>query len=303
MWISVLLAMTTMLLLAAVCTAALVAAQTRLAVHVDPRQQELESLLPQANCGGCGFASCAAYARAVHRGLAAVDRCSVGGPAVAERLAAVMGVELHENYPYRPVLHCTATRADRLRPGRYVGPPTCAAADVVGGVQGCTFGCLGLGDCVAACDYEAMEMVDGLPRIRYDNCIGCGACVRACPRHLFEQIPFKVERMLVVGCANRDPGKSVREVCRVGCIGCGLCARQRPEVISMENHLARIDYHRYTGGEDWAAVADKCPTKSLVLLGRPTPRHEQQLEDVPPVTFAGPPARRGSASQQLEWRG
>jgi electron transport complex protein RnfB len=289
--------------LALAFSAALVIANVKLAVHVDPRQQELMELLPQANCGGCGYPSCAAYAKAVHQESAPVNRCTVGGPSIAERLATVMGVELQENFPYRPVIHCSAKSSDRLKQGHYVGEASCSAANVVGGVQGCTYGCLGFGDCVAACEYNAMEMIDGLPRINYDNCVGCGGCVRACPRNLIEQIPFKVDRMLVVGCASHDPAKTVREVCRVGCIGCGLCARKQPQVFEMQDNLATIHYERYTGQEDFGPAVEKCPMESLVTFGKPSPRHQQQLAEVDEVVFAGRPVDTHCTSEDLDWRG
>ena len=226
MLVTVLASTAVMLAIAFALSLALVIANVKLAVHVDPRQAALAEALPQANCGGCGYPSCEAYAKAIHAGQVGVDRCTVGGASVAEQLADLMGVEAAVNFPFRPVIHCSARSAQRLKHGHYTGESTCAAADVVGGVQGCTFGCLGFGDCVESCEYDAMTLIDGLPRINYENCVGCGACVRACPRKIIEQIPFKVERMLVVGCANHDPGKAVRQVCQVGCIGCGVCARQ-----------------------------------------------------------------------------
>jgi ferredoxin len=222
---------------------------------------------------------------------------------VAEQLADVMGVELGESYPYRPVIHCSATNSDRLKQARYEGEPTCAAANVVGGVQGCSYGCLGFGDCVDSCEYDAMTLVDGLPRINYENCVGCGACVRACPRNLIEQIPFKVEQMLVVGCANRDPGKAVREVCKVGCIGCGLCARKEPEVFHMEQNLATIDYSNYTGREDFGPVVDKCPMESLVTFGKPRPEHLEEIADEPEMALAGRPDDPHTEAEDLHWRG
>lgn len=300
---TVVLATSVMLALASLVSVSLVIANVRLAVHVDPRQAELEALLPQANCGGCGYASCQQYARAVHTGQADVKQCTVGGPAVAEQLAQTMGVELSVNFPYRPVLHCNAKASDRLKQGHYVGEHTCAAADVVGGVQGCSYGCLGFGDCVESCEYNAMQLVDGLPVIDYDHCIGCGACVRACPRLIIEQIPFKREQMLVVACANHDPGKSVREVCRVGCIGCGVCARKQPELFQIQDNLAQLDYDHYTGEEDFHETQEKCPMESLVMFGAPLPQHLAELSDVEGVAIAGRPLHEMSSAEQLDWRG
>ncbi len=301
MLVTVLTSMAVMLAVAFALSLALVIANVKLAVYVDPRQASLAEALPQANCGGCGFASCEAYAKAIHAGEAGIDLCSVGGPSVAEQLAGVMGVDAGVNFPYRPVIHCSATSAQRLKQGHYTGEASCAAADVVGGVQGCTYGCLGFGDCVESCEYDAMTLVDGLPRINYENCVGCGACVRACPRNLIEQIPFKVDQMLVVGCANHDPGKTVREVCEVGCIGCGLCARKQPELFRIEGNLAAVNYDSYTGEEDFTEVQQKCPMESLVTFGRPLPEHEAELAGVDSVSIAERPPL--DQSEQLDWRG
>ncbi len=282
----------------------LVIANVKLAVFVDPRQAELAEALPQANCGGCGYASCAAYAKAVHQADESVSLCTVGGPPTAQQLAQIMGVDLTVNYPVRPVIHCGATDADRLQRGDYHGIPTCAAANVVGGVQGCTYGCLGFGDCVDSCEYDAMTLVDGLPRINYENCVGCGACVRACPRNLIEQIPFKVERMLVVTCASQDPGKRVREVCKVGCIGCSACSRAQPELFQMSGNLAVLDYNTYTEDQDFEAALAKCPRESLVEFGKPLPKHEEALVGVEAPAMAGrPDAEDIATTDDLDWRG
>ena len=63
-------------------------------VEEDPRKAEVRACLPGANCGGCGYAGCDAYAEQVASGKAAVDRCPVGGDAVAQKIAEAMGVEV-----------------------------------------------------------------------------------------------------------------------------------------------------------------------------------------------------------------
>lgn len=304
MFTTLLTTATVMLALAGTMSLLLTLAKFKLAVHVDPRQEEIASLLPQADCGGCGYASCATYAKAVHQGDVAIDLCTVGGPAVAKQLAEVMGVEVTVNYPFRPVIHCAATTADRLQRGRYCGEPTCAAANVVGGLQGCTYGCLGFGDCVETCEYDAMTMVNGLPQINYENCIGCGACVRVCPRNIIEQIPFKTDQMLVVACASHDPAKRVREVCKVGCIGCSLCARVQPELFHMEGELAVLDYEVYSEEEEFSAAIEKCPRESLVTFGKPHPTLRVLAAEENMIPRSNRPDRSELiTTDDLDWRG
>lgn len=302
--LSMLLSGGLMFVIAVVVCVVLVVAHARLAVAVDPRQAALADLLPQANCGGCGFPGCAEYAKALACGQAPADRCTVGGPPVTAALAEFLGISLARSAPYRPVIHCSARRSDRLGHGDYRGLPTCAGANVVGGVQGCTYGCLGFGDCVAVCDFDAIRMEEGLPVIDYECCTGCGACVRECPRKIIEQVPFKTDRILVVGCCNHDPGKAVREVCNVGCIGCSACARMMPELLHMQDHLVILDYEQMTGQEDFTAVQAKCPMKSLVMMGRPEPHHEQALENVAAVDTAHPTRRSSEVRYDTQnWRG
>lgn len=304
MWESVLLTAALMLAMAGLFIWLLALANVKLAVEIDPRQEALSDVLPGANCGGCGYASCESYAKSIVKSGAEVNLCSVGGPPVAEQLAGVMGIEFDETFPFRPVIHCRARGSDRLQRGRYTGEKTCVAANVVGGVQGCTYGCLGFGDCVTACEYDAMEMIGGLPEINYENCIGCGACVRACPRGIIEQIPFKVEQMLVVACANHDPPKRVRQVCQVGCIGCSACQRIEQELFQISGGLAAIDYDQYTGDEDFDRVLEKCPAESLVLLGKPTPDYLEELAEVEAVTRADrSPLPVRPTAEDLDWHG
>jgi RnfABCDGE-type electron transport complex B subunit len=301
---TILTATAAMLALALVFCVMLVIANVKLHVEVDPKQEQIDAILPGANCGGCGFAGCTPFAKALVEQHAPVDGCTVGGPSVAQAIADILGVEVTQSYPYRPVIHCGATAGQRKQKGNYTGEPTCAAAHTVGGVQGCTYGCLGFGDCVLSCEYDAMELVDGLPRIKYENCVGCGACVRACPREIIEQIPFKVEQMMVVACSNRDPGKSVREVCEVGCIGCSACARVMEEVFTIESNLAVIDYDKVDEETDFEPAMNKCPMKSMIFFGKPKPRYEEELEGVEAVTEAHPPPEPARPTpEDMDWRG
>lgn len=255
-------------------------AKEKLKVIEDPRIAEITEALPAANCGGCGFAGCADFAKAVVEGRAEPDGCPVGGAKTAEAVARILGVEIVKTAPYRPVIHCIAKTADKLGVVPYDGVKTCTEANIVGVTQGCTYGCLGYGDCVQACNFDALHMIEGKPVVDYDKCTGCGACVKACPRNIIEMIPFKQERMLVVACANKESARSVKQVCKVGCVGCRSCQRVLPELFDVKDNLAYLNYDNYTGEtseEDFDPVLKKCPAKMLVYFGKPKPQYAEQL--------------------------
>ena len=267
----ILLAAATMLVLAVAMSFILGWANKTFHVEIDPRVEQVIEALPGANCGGCGCVGCAEYAEAVVAGALGPDKCPVGGAEVAARVAEILGVDLEQSWPYRPVVHCGATYGDRLQRAAYRGEPTCASANLISGVQGCTYGCLGLGDCERACRFDAIHMIDGLASVDYERCTGCGACERACPRHIISMAPFKSERMVAVACSNLDFGKDVKAVCKVGCLGCKACQRVS-KVLDFADNLPRIDYDKYDAAfaADLAAAIDKCPAKRFVLVGKPS---------------------------------
>ena len=240
-------------------------------VDVDAKVEAILEALPGANCGACGFLGCAEYAEAVAKREAEVNLCIPGGVRCAQSLAEIMGVEVSETYPHRPVVHCAAREDQRLRRREYHGEPTCAAANLVAYVQACTYGCLGLGDCVRACKYDAIHVIRGLATVDYDRCIGCGACMRACPRNIITMVPFKAERMLVVACSNQDSGPDVKAVCKVGCLGCKACTRNS-NLIQMDGNLPRIDYDNYDPQVNLELVIGECPRESLLFVGKPSKR-------------------------------
>ena len=275
---AILLAGGTMALLAVSMSYILGWANKAFHVEVDPRMAAAEDILPGANCGGCGYVGCREYAEAVATGDA-VNKCTVGGSGCALALGQLMGVEVEETWPYRAVVHCTATYDQRLGRMPYDGEQTCAAANLVSGVQGCTYGCLGFGDCVVACDYDAIHMVDGVPQVDYDKCTGCAACARECPRNIITMVPFKTENMLVVGCSNKDFGKEVSAVCDIGCIGCKACERVNP-LLHIVDNLAEVDYDTYQPEEaDFTKAIEKCPKESLIFVGKPTAKDLAALAD------------------------
>ena len=244
-------------------------ARVKLRIEQDPRLEQLETALPGANCGGCGYPGCAALAQAIVEGKVPVTACPVGGLPCAEAVAKILGVTFEVTVTTRPVVHCTA-RADQRGQKPYHGVPRCSEGNLIAGIQPCAYGCLAFGDCVDACKFDALRMEDGLPVFDYGKCTSCGACVRACPRDLIELIPFKNESMLVVGCSSRDPARVVRQICPVGCLGCGACAK-KSDVFALDRNLTRIDYNKYEDVKSLKAVFEKCPAAALVIFG-PTGR-------------------------------
>ncbi len=294
----------TMLLLAVGATTVLGWANRAFHVEVDPRIDRVLAALPGANCGGCGYVGCGPYAEAVVERGEAVDKCPVGGASVAEAVAEVMGIEVAQSWPKRPAVHCRARTEQRLGRHPYTGEATCAAANFVAGVQGCTYGCLGFGDCVRSCAFDAIHIVDGVAVVDYEACTGCGACARVCPRNIISMVPFKRSRMLVVACSNLDMGKDVKNVCATGCIGCKACGRRSP-IFSFagEGDLPRIDYEAYEEADaDGVRTAiEKCPMEGLVFVGKPTSRDVAAAgdEEVPDVVMAD----FKTTADDAEWRG
>ncbi|ACN15477.1 RnfB [Desulforapulum autotrophicum HRM2] len=259
----------TMLGMAVIMSYILGWANKKFHVEVDARVEAVIETLPGANCGGCGYLGCSEYAVAIVTDNAPVNKCPVGGEACALAVGAIMGVEVGETIPHRAVVHCGATLEDRLGRTEYKGERRCAAATLVAGVQGCTFGCLGFGDCVEACKYDAIHVEDGLAVVNYDHCIGCGACVKACPRSIITMADFHEPEIPMVLCSNRDKGKDVTQVCNKGCIGCKACVKVS-ELFTMNKDLAVADHDAFRKelADNALEAVEKCPKKCIGFIGK-----------------------------------
>lgn len=255
-----------------IAAAILYVASKRFAVYEDPRIAEINEVLPQANCGGCGYPGCSGFATAC-AGAENLDDlfCPVGGQPCMEDVASIMGFEAKEATPKVAVVRCQGSCAHRPRTSQYDGAMTCAIAAVTyGGETGCTHGCLGCGDCVTACGFDAIHMnpETGLPEVDEDKCTGCGACVTACPKDIIElRNQGKKNRRVFVSCVNTDKGAKTRKACDIGCIGCGKCVKECPfDAITLENNVAYIDYEKCKLCRKCVAV---CPTHAIVEVNFP----------------------------------
>lgn len=256
-------------LLGAVAAVILYFVAQKFKVVEDARIDIVADVLPSANCGGCGFAGCRAFAEACVK-ADSLDNllCPVGGNAVMEKVANALGKAVVKADSKIAVVRCNGTCENRPRTNQYDGATSCAvAANLYGGETQCTFGCLGLGDCEVACAFDALHVNSqtGLPEVDEDKCTACGACVKACPKQIIElRKKGPKSRRIYVDCVNKDKGAVSRKACSVSCIGCGKCKTVCEfEAITVENNLAYIDYTRCRLCRKCVEV---CPTSAIVEL-------------------------------------
>lgn len=247
----------------------------KFAVVEDPRIEQVQEALPGANCGGCGFPGCSGLADALVKGAdsGSIDGlfCPVGGTEVMGQVADLLGMAVANTEPMVAVVRCNGTCEHRPRIAVYDGLMTCAAMHSTGaGETGCGFGCLGCGDCVSACQFDAIHMnpETGLPEVVDDKCTSCGACVKACPRHIIElRKKGPKNRRIYVQCVNKDKGAVARKSCQVACIGCGKCEKVcKFDAINIENNLSYIDFNKC---RLCTKCVDECPTNAIVKVNFP----------------------------------
>lgn len=242
------------------CGAALAVAARYFGVKEDPRIAEIGENLPGANCGGCGYAGCADYAKAIVEKGAAPNLCVALGAEALAKIAAVMGVKAEAKARRRALVQCQGSHSNAKRRFMYNGITDClSAASTAGGDKACAFGCLGYGSCARVCTEHAITVEDGLAKVDPARCIGCGKCVAACPRNLIALVPADAPAVLL--CKSKAKGPAVRQQCSVGCLGCTLCTKLAPGSFKMDGALAALDYGNPPA--DPAAVAAKCPGKCI----------------------------------------
>lgn len=258
----------------------------KFAVFEDPRIARVNELLPGANCGGCGFAGCNAMAEALvkesDKGSIEGISCPVGGAEVMSQVANLLGMTVANGEPQVAVIRCNGTCENRPRISQYVGLRTCAAMNACGaGETACGYGCLGCGDCVNVCQFDALHMNEetGLPEVDENKCVACGACVKACPRHIIElRKKGPKNRRVFVSCVNRDKGAIAMKACKSACIGCGKCAKEcQFEAITIEENLSYIDFTKCRLCKKCVAI---CPTKAIQAVNFPLPKNTEVKKEV-----------------------
>lgn len=255
-------------------------ASKKFQVFEDPRIDQVEEVLPKSNCGGCGFPGCRAFAEALVKADDISDlKCPVGGSATMTKVSEILGKAVADVKPQLAVVRCNGSCEHRPKLNIYDGAMSCTvAAALYGGETGCSYGCLGCGDCVVACKFDAMYMDEatGLPVVIEENCVACGKCVEACPKNIIElRNVGPKSRRIFVSCVNKDKGAVAKKACAVACIGCSKCFKVCPhEAITMADNLAYIDDDKC---KLCRKCVEECPTFSIHELNFP-PRKKKVEE-------------------------
>ncbi|OOB77036.1 MAG: ferredoxin [Epulopiscium sp. Nuni2H_MBin003] len=233
----------------------------KFAVEVDPREEAVMGVLPGNNCGGCGFPGCSGLASAIAKGEAEPSACPVGGSDLAGKIATIMGKEAGDVTPMTAFVKCAGTCEKAKESYDYYGISDCTMMNFMqdSGSKTCNYGCFGLGSCMKACPFDAIQIIDGIAVVDKQACKACSKCIAVCPKKLIELVPIEQPQLVI--CNSQDKGKDVMSACSVGCIGCRMCTRVcEAKAITVENNIAHIDYDLCTA---CGKCAEKCPKKCI----------------------------------------
>lgn len=230
-------------------------------IEEDPKKEKIISVLPGANCGACGYPGCEQYAEAILTSNVEITLCKPGGNDVSKKIAEILGKEVKDTQRVVAVVMCKGGKLAKDE-FKYTGIKRCDIANkFFGGYKSCKYGCLGFGDCVEVCPFDAIYINEnGVAEVDIMKCTGCGLCVRSCPKNLIKLVPCQYQVHIL--CSSKDKGVKVKQICSVGCIGCGICVKNCPvSDIYLENNLAIMKYNRCN---NCGICVIKCPTKSIV---------------------------------------
>lgn len=240
-------------------------AAQKFAVEVDEKVEKVRDNLPGANCGGCGYAGCDAFASAVAEGICKPTACSVCSAEQIQAIADIMGTAAEVGEKMRAMVACRGTKENAKEKNQYYGILDCRDAALLpgGGSKSCQYGCLGLGSCEKVCVFGAIEVTDeGVAVVDPEKCTACGTCVRTCPKSIIHLIP--ASSTYHVNCMSHDKGRDAKANCSVSCIGCGICVRNcEAKAITLNNNVALIDQSKCV---DCGVCEQKCPTKAITQI-------------------------------------
>jgi electron transport complex protein RnfB len=258
-------------MLAGLLSVVLVVVSKKFAVEENPLVGAIDEILPQYNCGACGFPGCAGFAQHLVSNRDPNALCIPGGQDLAKQIAAMLGMEAAQAEPVVAHVFCQGRDGVAINEGRYVGLQDCIAADMVtSATKVCPRGCLGLGSCLRACDFGAIVIEDGIARIIEEKCVACKKCVGACPRTIIRMVPSGEK--VAVECNTRDKGATVKKYCQVGCIACQKCVKTCPEgAIALVGGVITIDHGQCTLCGSCIPVCPQVSILGLELHGRELP--------------------------------
>ena len=139
----------------------------RFRVEGDPVADQIDALLPQTQCGQCGYAGCRPYAEAMAAGEAEINRCPPGGETTMVALADLLGRD--------PLPLADAEAAEKPKSVAYIVEPECI---------GCTL-------CIQACPVDAIVgAAKQMHTVIVDECTGCELCLPPCPVECIHMQPL-----------------------------------------------------------------------------------------------------------------
>lgn len=252
-------------------------ASKRFDVYEDPQISQIQEILPSANCGACGYPGCSGFASATVQ-TSNLDGlyCPVGGKDTMRLIAEMLGRNVSDVVQQIAVVRCNGSCSNRPQTNIYDGVQSCAiASKLYGGETNCSYGCLGYGDCVKVCPFDAIHINDytRLPEVDEDKCTACNKCVKACPKLLIElRKKGPKSRKIFVSCMNKDKPVIAMKACQVSCISCKKCLKICPfDAITIENNLAYIDDDKC---RLCRKCAPECPNSTIIELNFP-PKKEK----------------------------
>lgn len=231
-------------------------------VEVDENINKIRESLPGNNCGSCGYAGCDACAEAISKKEAPVTACPVGGQTTINKISKIMGIETGTQKRKVAFVSCNGTCENVKKNYEYIGNKSCALLVSLAnkGEKACEYACIGYGDCVNKCQFNAISIVDGVAVVDKEKCTSCSLCIKACPMNVISLVDY--DKKVLIRCNNHNKGKEAKEKCSTSCIACKICEENCPSkaIIVIEN-LSNINYEKCT---DCGECAEKCPQKVII---------------------------------------